>query len=89
MRDVARAYPARTLVTLLAILLAGIVQGLSLSALLPMLQITLDPEKTGSELSGSPVVDFLRDVGITPALGNLLIIIVIGMTLKSVFALAI
>jgi ATP-binding cassette subfamily C protein len=87
MIDVARGYPARTLTTLFAMLLAGIVQGLSLSALLPMLQIALDPQKAGSELSDSPVVAFLRDFGITPALGNLLIIIVIGMTLKSVLIL--
>ena len=87
MIDLARGYPARTLVTLFAMLLAGLVQGVSLSALLPMLQIALDPQKTGSELSDSPVLAFLRDLGITPALGNLLIIIVIGMTFKSVLIL--
>lgn len=87
MVDVARAYPARTLVTLFALLLAGIVQGLSLSALLPMLQVALDPQTSGSALSDSPIVSFLRDVGITPALGNLLIIIVIGMTVKGLLML--
>lgn len=87
MLDMARAYPARTLVTLFALLLAGVVQGLSLSTLLPMLQVALDPAMVGSELSGSPVVTFLRDLGITPALGNLLIIIVIGMMMKGALIL--
>lgn len=87
MVHVARAYPARTLVTLFALLLAGVVQGLSLSALLPMLQVALNPQTSGSELSDSPVVSFLRDVGITPTLGSLLIIIVIGMTAKGLLAL--
>jgi ATP-binding cassette subfamily C protein len=87
MIDVVRAHPGRSLITLFALLLAGIVQGLSLSALLPMLQVVLDPQKSGTELSDSPVVAFLRDLGITPALANLLIIIVIGMTLKSVLIL--
>jgi len=87
MLDVARAYPARTLITLFALLLAGVVQGLSLSALLPMLQVALGPQNAGSELSDSAVVAFLRDVGITATLGNLLIIIVIGMTMKGVLIL--
>ena len=50
MLDVARAYPARTLITLFALLLAGIVQGLSLSALLPMLQVALGQQNADSEV---------------------------------------
>jgi len=87
MLDVARAYPVRTLVTLLAVLLAGVAQGLSLSALLPMLQVALDPQGSASELSDSPVVSLLSDVGLTPALGTLLVIIVIGMTVKGLLLL--
>jgi len=87
MLDVARAYPGRTLVTLLALLVAGVVQGLSLSALLPMLQVAFDPQQTASGLSDSRVVNALMHWGLEPALGTLLTLIVIGMTLKGLLVL--
>jgi ATP-binding cassette subfamily C protein len=87
MLDVARAYPARTLVTLLALLVAGIVQGLSLSALFPVLQVALDPQQSASELTGSRVVGLLRDLGLTPGLGILVSLIIVGMTLKGLLVL--
>lgn len=82
MLEVARAYPGRTLVSLVALLVAGILQGISLTALLPMLQVALDPQQVPSELGGSRVVAVLTGVGLDPSLGVLLIIIVVGMTLK-------
>ncbi len=87
MLEVARAYPARTSVTLLALLVAGVVQGLSLSALLPLLQVALDPQQKAAGLSDSRIVSVLKDVGLTPALGTLLTIVVIGMTVKSLLVL--
>ncbi len=87
MLDVARTYPGRTLVTLIALLVAGVMQGLSLSALLPMLQVALGPPQTAAELSDSRIVSLVRDLGLTPSLGILLIIIVISMTLKGLLTL--
>ncbi len=87
MLEVARAYPGRTLVTLLALLLAGVLQGASLTALLPMLQVALDPQQAGSDLGGSRVVAVLKDVGLEPTLGILLILIVVGMALKGLLVL--
>jgi ATP-binding cassette subfamily C protein len=87
MIDVARAYPARTLITLVALIVAGIVQGLSLSALLPMLQIALDPEAATAQLAEFGVVQMLIAIGLTPELGILLILFVVGMVSKSLLVL--
>ena len=87
MLDVARAYPARTLITLVALIVAGIVQGLSLSALLPMLQIALDPEAAAAQLAEFGVVQMLIAIGLTPELGILLILFVVGMVSMSLLVL--
>jgi ATP-binding cassette subfamily C protein len=87
MLDVARAYPARTLITLIALIVAGIVQGLSLSALLPMLQIALDPQAAASQLAEFRVVKMLMAIGLAPELGVLLILFVLGMVTKSLLVL--
>ncbi|MGD8955987.1 MAG: ABC transporter ATP-binding protein [Chromatiaceae bacterium] len=87
MLDVARAYPVRTLITLIALIVAGIVQGLSLTALLPMLQIALDPEAAASQLAEFRLVQMLMAIGLTPGLGILLIVFVLGMVSKSLLVL--
>lgn len=79
-----RAYPARTLVTLAALLVAGIVAGISLTALLPVLNLATDPAAAGDD---NPLVRALRAVGLPPTLGVLLWVLVLGMALKSLITL--
>jgi ATP-binding cassette subfamily C protein len=88
-----RAYPGQTVIMMIALLLAGIAEGIGLSALLPLLNIAI---KNDAESAGQPapqneferiVVTGLQDVGITPSIGVLLTIIVIGVTLKSILLL--
>jgi ATP-binding cassette subfamily C protein len=91
-----RAYPGRTTVMLLALLLSGVAEGVGLSALLPLLNIAVGQDVTAavtgvntpqqSEFERT-VVEVFATVGISPTLGNMLLIIVIGVALKSVFLL--
>ena len=84
-----RAYPWQTMFVLLALLLAGLVEGFSLSALLPLL--TIATETTALAPGGSSdepelariVTTTLLSIGIKPTLGVLIAIIVAGVAVKS------
>ena len=78
---------------MLALLFAGIAEGAGLSALLPLLNIAINNQSasggdTGDDNEFSQIVtDFLNRMGIEPDIGPLLIIIVIGVTIKSLLLL--
>ena len=88
-----RAYPFQTFVMLLALLFAGIAEGIGLSALLPLINIAMrsDISDTGAAHDQNPferfVTEFLAGLGVQPSIGVLLTIIVIGVTLKSLLLL--
>ncbi len=74
---------------LIALLFAGIAEGIGLSAILPLLNSAIG-DKTGNEEPGKyeqAVNEFLLGVGIEPTIGSLLVIIVIFITLKSLLLL--
>jgi len=89
-----RNYPLSTALMLLALLLAGLIEGIGLSMLLPIIGITIG-KPTGAEplsavKNGTPgsilermVADGLAFLGITPTLGLLLIVFVTTVILKS------
>jgi len=85
-----RAYPWPTLIMLLAMLFAGIAEGIGLSALLPLLNIAVN---NNDELPGQHnILDnlfggFLDVAGINPGIGAMLAIIVAALTLKSLLLL--
>lgn len=96
MRNFFRAYPSQTVLMLLALLLSGLAEGIGLSALLPMVNIALGSEATAMLAGVAPqsdnnfeqaVLDILASVGIAPTLGNMLLIMVSGLALKSAFLL--
>ncbi len=78
---------------MLALLFAGIAEGAGLSALLPLLNIAINKQSAGEGDTGNDnefsqiVTDFLNRMGIEPDIGPLLIIIVIGVTIKSLLLL--
>jgi len=96
-----RAYPLHTVLMLAALLLSAICEGIGLSALLPLINIALGPEAaatlpdlaTGGAVAEErnqfevAVLQALQSVGIAPTLGNMLIIVVAGVALKSFFLL--
>jgi ATP-binding cassette subfamily C protein len=91
LKTFARAYPLQSAVMLLALLIAGLVEGVSLTALLPLLnQILVKPGTSGEGASGieidTGVGDFLLDAieaaGYTPSVVVLLFIILLGTIIK-------
>jgi ATP-binding cassette, subfamily C, bacterial len=91
-----RAYPGQTAIMLVALLLAGIAEGIGLSALLPLMNIAISND-AGNAAAGGPsgtpneferlVTSTLHDVGISPSIGVLLVVIVAGATIKSLLLL--
>ena len=78
---------------LLALLLAGIVEGFGLFALLPLFGITLGGVGSGAASSvadnraGQIVVKTLSAIGLEPGARNLLLVIVVAILLKSILVL--
>lgn len=80
-----RAYPARTILMLLSLLLAGLAEGIGLTTLLPLLSMTLgDQAQSAFSLR---VIDALHGLGLEPTILTMLAVIVLGMTLSSVLIL--
>ncbi|MDT8386352.1 MAG: ABC transporter ATP-binding protein [Thiogranum sp.] len=82
-----RAYPWQSAVMLVALLFAGIAEGIGLSALLPLINIAIKDETAERNEFERAITDFLLSVGIQPTIGTLLIIIVLGVTVKSLLLL--
>lgn len=78
-------FPRRTAYVLIALLAAGIAEGLSLTALLPLLTIAVGD--TGNSDIGQRIVQVLQNMGIEPTIEAMLLIIVGGMILKSLILL--
>ena len=90
----ARNYPINSIVMVLALLLAGLMEGIGLSMVLPLIGITIgNPTGAGplpvakdgaaDTMLERMVTDGLTTLGITPTLGMLLIVIIATVTLKS------
>ncbi len=92
-----RAYPWPTFLTLFSLLLAGVMEGLSLSTLLPLLSTAIEGQSTQSSSTssigsadadvgpGQLIMDGLVQMGFSPSLEVLLIVIVLGILLKNIF----
>jgi ATP-binding cassette, subfamily C, bacterial len=85
-RHFIRAYPRKTALIVVLLLLSGLAEGVGVVTLLPLLELT-----TGSLASTSSVSGFVSRIlagnGVTPRLEVLLGMIVAGMVLKAVFYL--
>jgi ATP-binding cassette subfamily C protein len=85
-----RAYPLQSAIMLLALLLAGVAEGIGLSALLPLISVAMGSQigaKPGASAGHSQVervvTETLASFGLTPTLGVLLIVIVLAIVVKS------
>lgn len=78
-------FPKRSAFVLAALLLAGVAEALSLTALLPLLSIAVG-ESIDSRM-GRLVVDILHQAGLSPTLEVILLVIVGGMFLKGTILL--
>ena len=78
-------FPRRSAFVLVALLIAGIAEGLSLTALLPLLSIAVG--ESGDSGIGKFMEKALRNIGVEPTLDTILIIIVGGMFFKGLVLL--
>ncbi|MBW2475500.1 MAG: ABC transporter ATP-binding protein [Deltaproteobacteria bacterium] len=85
----ARSYPRQSLMMLFALVMAGIVEGVGLTALLPLLQKAIDlPTGSAAEQAvgsgvGNLITTALSYVGIPATVGSLLMVIMAGAILRS------
>ena len=93
-----RTYPKRTIVMVVALLLAGILEGIGLTMLLPLLGIAVETQSGSGTVSAGTgdaassalermVSNGLSAVGISPTIGVLLIIFIAAITLKCIMML--
>ena len=93
LKTFARAYPMQSAIMLVALLVAGLVEGVSLTALLPLLNRVLvrtDPPggdtaavAAGSESEvGDTLLKGIEALGLTPGVEMLLVVIMIGAVIK-------
>ncbi|WP_258197812.1 ABC transporter ATP-binding protein [Pseudomonas capeferrum] len=81
-----KSYPARTILMLLSLVIAGVVEGISLTTMLPLVSVMLgDSGHSGAVVD--QVASVLHSVGLEPSITVLLIIIVAGMSLTSLLIL--
>jgi ATP-binding cassette subfamily C protein len=81
----ARAYPWQSLIMVVALLLSGVIEGIGLSALLPLLALASGEMDFGGKSASlkRAVTQALGHVGLTPSFETLLIIILTALVLKS------
>lgn len=86
-----RAYPWQTFLTLLALSVAGLAEGIGLSVLLPLVNMAMEG---GAETAARSDNEFEQRVratldllGITPTLGHMLLVVVCAIGLKSLLLL--
>jgi ATP-binding cassette subfamily C protein len=86
-----RKYPRETAAMMIAILLAGISEGLGISALLPMLNLAISGEDKLVNVDASSfetkVANGLHYFGLSPTIGVLLSIIFVAVTMKALLIL--
>jgi ATP-binding cassette subfamily C protein len=90
-----RAYPTQSVITLAAILSAGLIEGFGFALLLPLLSVAVSGNVSNSAVpvahSNSQLEQMVNQIfgafGITPTIGLLLIIFVATMLLKSLIML--
>lgn len=91
---VSRARPLRSVLVLLALLLSALLEGIGLSAMLPVLSVLLhDGASTAAVSSGAvsgpgrAVLHGLERVGIEPTLGALILVVIGAIALKALIVL--
>ena len=80
-----RSYPGRTVLMLLSLLLAGLVEGVSLTTMLPLISVMLE-DQPHSRLA-THVFEIMVSIGLQPTVATMLVVIVVGLTLSNLLIL--
>jgi len=89
----ARAYPRRTLLTVLCLVLAGIAEGIGVSGLLPLMRLAVDDGAGGSPGAQEPtaletsVLGFFAKLGLEPEPSTILALALAAVLLKALLVL--
>lgn len=79
-----RAYPARSALMVVCLLLSGLFEGIGVATLLPLLELATEGGVGGETGLGELVRDLLAVFGLEPAPGVLLGLIVAGLACKAI-----
>jgi len=80
-----RAYPGRSALMIGLLALAGLLEGIGVVTMLPLLELVTGGDPSEQSSLGRMVDDTLARVGLEPSLGLLLLMIVVTMTAKAAF----
>jgi ATP-binding cassette subfamily C protein len=80
-----RSYPGRTVLMLLSLLLAGLVESISLTTMLPLISVMLE-DQPHSRLA-THVFEIMVSIGLQPTIPTMLVVIVVGLTLSNLLIL--
>lgn len=85
----ARRYPLHSSVMAVALIFSGVLEGIGLSMLLPILSIAAGKQSGGKADSAIErlVIDGFSALGISPTVGTLLLALIVALTLKSLMVL--
>ena len=87
LRHFIETYPGRTFVVVGLLSIAGLAEGFSVLALLPLLQIAVGGDGSQGGMISDVIARMLSFVGLTPSVGSLLLVIVIGISAKAAVTL--
>ena len=86
-REAFHTYPRRSVFIVALMLLAGLSEGVGIAAVLPVLQIAMGDGNTAETQLGQIIVEYLDGVGLSTDLVTLLLVMVIGLSIKAVLVL--
>lgn len=87
LRHYLRIYPARTLAVVGLLSVAGFAEGVSVIALLPFVELALNGDGAHSSPVERAINDAIGFLGLSPSIGSLLGIIIVGFVVKAIVTL--
>jgi len=85
--DLLSAYPRQSILMILFLLLSGFAEGIGVMAFLPLISLATGGQASDNSTLSVWTRDLFALAGASPTLGAMLVLIVAGITLKSVFTL--
>ena len=86
-----KRYPTQSIITLLALLFAGLAEGFGLAMLLPLLGLIVNSQGGAGVEASEPrssleqfVAGFFEVIGVTPTIGALLAVFVVSISFKAI-----